>query len=84
MNRKLLFTPEARQTLENLQKNPTRAGLCRQLLKTLGLLETNLRHPSLNTHAFDSISGPDEENLFDRSAMTIYIVDEHVTESVAA
>ena len=26
----------------------------------------------------------DEENLFDRSAMTIYIVDEHVTESVAA
>ncbi len=68
MNRKLLFTPEARETLERLRKNPAKAGLYRQLLKTLGLLETNLRHPSLHTHPFESIAGPNEEKIFEAYA----------------
>ena len=68
MNRKLLFTPEARETLERLRKNPAKAGLCRQALKTLGLLETNLRHPSLPAHPFESISGPNDEKIFEAYA----------------
>ena len=68
MNRKLLFTREARETLEGLRKNPAKAGLYRQVLETLGLMETNLRHPSLHTHAFESIAGPDEEKIFEAYA----------------
>ena len=68
MNRKLLFTPEARATLESLRANPAKAGLARQLLKTLGLMEANLRHPSLHTHPYDSISGPDGEKVFEAYA----------------
>ncbi len=67
MNRKLLFMPEARQTLERL-RNAAKAGLYRQLLKTLGLMETNLRHPSLNTHGYESISGPRGEKVFEAYA----------------
>ena len=65
MNRKLLFTREARETLEGLRKSPAKAGLYRQVLKTLGLMETNRRHPSLHAHAFESIAGPNEEKIFE-------------------
>ncbi len=68
MNRKFLFVPEARATLERLGKNPAKAGLYRLLLKTLGLMETNLRHPSLNTHPYDSISGPGGEKVLEAYA----------------
>src|SRR5260221_5138508 len=68
MNRKLFFTPEARATLERLRANPSEAGLYRQLLKPLGLMETNLRHPSLNTHPYESISGPGGEKVFEAYA----------------
>ncbi len=36
-----------------------------KLLKTLGLMETNLRHPSLNTHKYESLSGPKGEEVFE-------------------
>ena len=28
-------------------------------------METNLRHPSLNTHKYDSLSGPEGEEIFE-------------------
>jgi hypothetical protein len=31
------------------------------VLKTLGLMATNLRHPSLKTHKYDTLSDPNEE-----------------------
>ena len=48
MNRELRFTPAAAEALRSLEKDPHRTGLLGQVRKTLGLLETNLRHPSLN------------------------------------
>nr|WP_199332383.1 hypothetical protein [Fischerella sp. FACHB-380] len=36
-----------------------------KVLKTLGLMETNLRHPSLNTHKYESLSGPNGEEIFE-------------------
>jgi hypothetical protein len=33
--------------------------------KTLGFMETNLRHPSLNTHEFTSLKGPNGEKVFE-------------------
>jgi len=64
MNRELHFTPEALANLKALEK----AGTLRQVRKTLGLLETNLRHPSLNTHRFESLSGPEDEDVFEAYA----------------
>jgi hypothetical protein len=65
MNRELHFTPEAQQTLRDLQANRARHGLLKQVRKALGLLETNLRHPSLNTHSFESLRGPNGEEVFE-------------------
>lgn len=65
MNRELRFTPEAKRNLEELQRSPSKASVLRQARKTLGLLETNLRHPSLNTHQFRSLEGPNGEDVFE-------------------
>jgi hypothetical protein len=65
MTRQLVFTAEAAETLERLRKNPADAALYKQVLKTLGLLETNLRHQSLNTHEYVSLKGPSREKVFE-------------------
>ncbi len=67
MKREIRFTPEAEANLKALHA-PSKAGILKQVRKTLGLLETNLRHPSLKTHKFDSISGPDGEDVFEAYA----------------
>lgn len=68
MNRELRFTPEAEANLKALQRNPATAGVLKQVRKTLGLLETNMRHPSLNTHAHASLRGPNDEQIFEAYA----------------
>ena len=68
MTRELRFTPEARRNLEELEKNPAKRGTLNQVRKTLGLLETNLRHPSLATHRFRSLHGPNGEEVFEAYA----------------
>lgn len=68
MNRELQFTPEARRNLAELEKDPARRGTLNQVRKTLGLLETNPRHPSLATHRFHSLAGPKGEEVFEAYA----------------
>jgi hypothetical protein len=68
MNRELHFTPEARRNLTALEKDMSKRGTLKQVRKTLGLLETNLRHPSLNTHSFQSLHGPAGEEVFEAYA----------------
>ena len=53
---KLLFSEEAKLTLQELENDNSKKGLLKQVRKSLGFMETNLRHPSLNTHKFDEIS----------------------------
>ena len=36
-----------------------------KVLKTLGLMATNLRHPGLKTHEYLSLSGPNNEKVFE-------------------
>lgn len=38
------------------------------VVKTLALMETNLRHPSLNTHEYKSFKGPKNEKIFEAYA----------------
>jgi len=65
MKRELRFTPSARDTLAAIEADPSKAALLRQVRKTLGLLETNLRHPSLQTHKFRSLRAPDGGDVFE-------------------
>lgn len=66
----LRFTRTAQKTLENLDRNPSKSGLVKQIKKSLGYLQTNPRHPSLNTHEYTSISHPfnPEEKVFEAYA----------------
>jgi hypothetical protein len=68
MKRKLLFTDEAAGQLEALKNNPHKASLYKQVCKTLGLLEVNLRHPSLNTHEYSSPAGLSGEKVWEAYA----------------
>lgn len=63
MNFRLLFTTEAKEALAKLQETDSKKY--QKVLKTLGLMETNLRHPSLNTHKYESLSGPNGEEIFE-------------------
>ncbi len=65
MNRELRFTPSVEATLKSLEGNPHQESLLKQVRKTLALLETNPRHPSLQTHKFRSFQGPNGEEVFE-------------------
>mgnify|MGYP001563239270 CR=1 FL=1 len=45
----LRFTSAAQEELQRLERLPDKAGLVKQIKKTLGYLQTNPRHPSLRT-----------------------------------
>ncbi len=63
MNFRLVFTTEAQEALAQLKETDSKKY--KKVLKTLGLMETNLRHPSLNTHKYESLSGPNGEEIFE-------------------
>ena len=65
MNRELRLSPSAQDSLRELEEDPHRTGLLKQVRKTLALLEVNLRHPSLKTHKFRSLVGPGGEEVFE-------------------
>lgn len=64
---KLVFTRRAQEELERLEGSSRQSGLIRQVKKTLGFLQTNPRHPSLQTHPFHSLENPfhPQEKVFE-------------------
>ena len=54
----LVFARPAQEDLEDLERSPHNAGLVKQVRKALGFLQTNPRHPSLQTHIFHSLAHP--------------------------
>ncbi len=68
MHSELIFDPTARQVYETLSNNPAKEGVFNQVKKTLGLIETNLRHPSLSTHEYHSFAGLNGEKVFEAYA----------------
>ena len=60
----LEFTAEADGNLSKLEKDKGLAKRHKAVCKALGYLETNPRHPALNTHEFSSIKGPRGEKIF--------------------
>lgn len=68
MRRELRFTHEAARQLSALASNPAKQAVHRQVLKTLGLLETNPRHPGLHTHEYESLEGEAGERVWEAYA----------------
>lgn len=64
----LLFTDEASANYDELEKNKVLSKRFKAVKKALGYLETNPRHPNLNTHKYDSIRGPSGKEIFEAYA----------------
>lgn len=64
----LLFTEIADQQLSILEQSKDKAAILKAVRKTLGLMQTNVRHPSLHTHAYSSLEGPNGEKVFEAYA----------------
>lgn len=65
---KLLFTKQASNDLYELEENRALLKRLKAVRKALGYLETNPKHPSLNTHKYSSLSGPQGEEIFEAYA----------------
>ena len=65
MTSKLRFTPEAKAVLQDLGEQAQYAKKLRKVRKTLGLIETNPRHPGLNSHKYSSLHGQNGEDVWD-------------------
>jgi hypothetical protein len=63
MQFRLIYQPTAEATLINLEQTDPKKY--RKVLKTLALMESNLRHPGLKTHKFDDLSSPNGEEVFE-------------------
>lgn len=65
---RLQFTPQAEADLKVLEADKGLQKRLKAVRKALGYLETNPRHPSLNTHKYSSLSGPKGEEIFEAYA----------------
>lgn len=63
MEFQLQYSAKARDDLAKLKQTDPKKH--KKMLKTLGLMQTNLRHPSLKTHKYESLAGPKGEETFE-------------------
>lgn len=66
----LFFTDQENKDLNKLETNNALLKRLKAVRKTLVHLETNPRHPSLNTHKYTSLEGPSGEEVFEAYAET--------------
>ena len=64
----LKFTAEAQQQLAELGKNKADTKRLKAVRKTLGLMQTDLRHPSLKTHEYKTLTGTLGQKIFEAYA----------------
>jgi len=64
----LRFTSRASKDLETLSRDGGLRKRFKSVRKALGLLETNPRHPSLHAHKFQTLQGPNGEQVFEAYA----------------
>ncbi len=61
----LIFTEKADEHYDAIENDPGKQRVFKDLRKALGYMETNLRHPSLNTHKYSALKGPGNEEIFE-------------------
>jgi hypothetical protein len=64
----LRFTAEAAQNLKEIEADRGLGKRLKAVRKALAYLETNPRHPGLNTHKYESFSGEKGEEIFEAYA----------------
>ena len=64
----LCLTPTAQSTLAELKKSPHFSKRFKAVVKALNFLSENPRHPSLQTHKYQSLKGPQGEEVFEACA----------------
>ena len=69
MTFRILFTDEASSNLDELEQNPSKKKQFKSVLKCLGYLENNPKHPSLNTHEYNSLSRQFGVKILDRKSV---------------
>ena len=65
MRRELRFTPEADEQFDQIENNPALKGILKQVRKTLGYIETNLKAKSLQTHEHHSLTRRYRKKVFE-------------------
>ncbi len=65
---KLLFNEDAKDQFQKLESSKDKKSVFKAVCKTLAFMEVNLRHPSLHTHDFSTLEGPDGEKVFESYA----------------
>ena len=64
----LKFTAEAQKQLAELGKNKGDTKRLKAVRKTLGLMQTDLRHPSLKTHEYKTLTDTLGQKIFEAYA----------------
>lgn len=59
----IVLMPTALEQLNDLAANNN--AKWRKVVKTLGLMETNLKHPGLQTHEYSAMKGENGEKIFE-------------------
>lgn len=62
---RLIFNDDAKEQFQELESLKHKKAIFNAVCKTLALMETNLRHPSLRTHKYSSLEGPEGEAVFE-------------------
>ncbi|MCK4545615.1 hypothetical protein KAU43_08755 [candidate division WOR-3 bacterium] len=68
MNFKLYISDKAKEQIKDLKYNKGFSKQYKAVKKTLSLLENNPMHPSLQSHRFYSLKGPNGEKVFEAYA----------------
>lgn len=62
------YAQDAENNLKDLIKQKSKKNILKAVAKSLKLMSVNLRHPSLNTHKYSEIEGPNGEDVFESYA----------------
>lgn len=65
MNKKLLFSAQAEQTLHYLEQNHSDTIVYKAVQKILTYMSEDLHHPSLHTHEYTILTGQNGEKVFE-------------------
>ena len=64
----LIFTEKTDSQLDFLERSRNQKIVLKAVRKTLALMETDLRHPSLKTHEYSDLCGANNEKVFESYA----------------
>ncbi len=65
---KIDFTEHSFEQFTKLTSDPSSKKVAKAIVKSIALMTNNLRHPSLNTHKYDDLVGPNGEDIFESYA----------------